>query len=107
MEGCSWVGVGGESFPSAVQSCPTNPTWADCSDGLFFVSSGIEKPHHHHLHQKSLTFQPLFLQAACNTFCVEAEAEAVATEVFSTRTWKRNRFRLLTQASAFDLLSGT
>ncbi|KAJ6666693.1 hypothetical protein lerEdw1_020417 [Lerista edwardsae] len=45
-------------------------------------------------------------KAACDTFCVGAEAEAVATEVFSTRTWKRNRFRLLSQASTFDLLAG-
>nr|XP_020655911.1 nitric oxide synthase, endothelial isoform X1 [Pogona vitticeps] len=46
-------------------------------------------------------------QAACETFCVESQAETAASEVFThRRTWKRNRHRLLPHPGSLDLLAG-
>uniref|UniRef100_A0A8I3VYT6 Nitric oxide synthase n=1 Tax=Callithrix jacchus TaxID=9483 RepID=A0A8I3VYT6_CALJA len=46
-------------------------------------------------------------QAACETFCVGEDAKAAARDVFSPkRSWKRQRYRLSTQAEGLQLLPG-
>ncbi|XP_010855667.1 PREDICTED: nitric oxide synthase, endothelial [Bison bison bison] len=46
-------------------------------------------------------------QASCETFCVGEEAKAAAQDIFSPkRSWKRQRYRLSTQAEGLQLLPG-
>lgn len=46
-------------------------------------------------------------QAACETFCVGEDAKAAARDIFSPkRSWKRQRYRLSTQAESLQLLPG-
>ncbi|XP_042331853.1 nitric oxide synthase, endothelial isoform X2 [Sceloporus undulatus] len=53
------------------------------------------------------TWAKSVFKAACDTFCVESQAEHTATEAFSSRsTWKRNRYRLSNHPSSLDLLAG-
>nr|P79209.2 RecName: Full=Nitric oxide synthase 3; AltName: Full=Constitutive NOS; Short=cNOS; AltName: Full=EC-NOS; AltName: Full=NOS type III; Short=NOSIII; AltName: Full=Nitric oxide synthase, endothelial; Short=Endothelial NOS; Short=eNOS [Ovis aries] len=45
--------------------------------------------------------------ASCETFCVGEEAKAAAQDIFSPkRSWKRQRYRLSTQAEGLQLLPG-
>lgn len=46
-------------------------------------------------------------QASCETFCVGEDAKAAARDIFSPkRSWKRQRYRLSTQAEGLQLLPG-
>lgn len=54
-----------------------------------------------------LSCPQLFPQAACETFCVGEDAKAAAKDIFSPKcSWKRQRYRLSTQAQGLQLLPG-
>lgn len=58
--------------------------------------------------QAALDHHLLIPQAACETFCVGEDAKAAARDIFSPkRSWKRQRYRLSTQAESLQLLPGT